>query len=108
MAADVAAAVLLGAGAALALVACPGVVAMRGPYDRVPFAGPAMLAVPCVPLAILGEERFSLIATKALLVAGIVLLTSPVRSRVSARAIRIREIGDWAVEPEDRVEVEEG
>ncbi len=49
------------------------------------------------------RQGFSLIGNKALLLAVFVLVTAPVLSHVTARAARIRELGD-VVEPRGREE----
>jgi monovalent cation/proton antiporter MnhG/PhaG subunit len=108
VAVDVAVAVLLVLGVGIQVIACLGVLAMRGPYDRLHFAGAASLGAPFIALAILSREGFSIIANKALLVALLLSVTSPVLVHVTSRAVRIRERGDWEIEPEDRVEIETG
>jgi multisubunit Na+/H+ antiporter MnhG subunit len=108
VAADVAVAALLLLGVGIQVIACLGVLTMRGPYDRLHFAGAASLGAPFTALAILAREGFSIIANKALLVALLLSVMSPVLVHVTARAIRICERGDWEIEPEDRVEIEAG
>ncbi len=106
MATDLIVGLLLVVGVGVQVIAYLGVLAMRGAYDRLHFANAASLGAPCLALAILAREGFSLIANKALLAALIMLVTSPVLTHVTARAVRIRERGDWEVEPSDRVEIE--
>ena len=63
--------ILLVAGTGLALLACAGVLLMRA--------------------AVLVRDSFSLIGTRAILVAGLALVTSPVLTHATARAIHKRE-----------------
>lgn len=95
--------VLLFAGVAIELFCCLGLVAMRGPYNRLHFTGPAGFGGALVAGAILVHEGFSLVADKALLLAGMLLLFSPLVVHVTARAARIRQLGDLKPENE-RVE----
>lgn len=99
---------LLVVGVGLMALCCLGVLAMRDAYDRLHFTGPASLAVVAVALAILADEGFSLIANKALLVALFQLVTGPLLVHATARAARIRDHGDWTLEAEANVQVEEG
>ena len=94
---DVAVAALLVVGVGSMLLACAGVIAARGVYDRLHFASPASLGAVAIGLAVTVRESFSLIGNKALLLAAFFLLASPVLVHVTARAARIREHGDWSL-----------
>ena len=96
--------VLLFSGVAVELLCCAGVVSMRGVYDRLHYTAPAGFGVALVAAAILVHEGFSMVADKALLLAALVLFLSPLLVHVTARAARIRELGDLHAE---REEVEE-
>jgi multicomponent Na+:H+ antiporter subunit G len=85
---------LLVCGVALEIFCSVGVLAMRSVYARLHYAAPAGLGVLLVAIAILLREGFSLIGDKALLMALLVLVSSPVLSHVTARAAVIREHGD--------------
>src|SRR3954468_973343 len=86
--------VLLFAGVAVELLCCLGVAAMQGAYDRLHYTGPAGFGAALVAAAILVHEGFSMVADKALLLAGILLFVSPLIVSVTARAARIRELGE--------------
>jgi multicomponent Na+:H+ antiporter subunit G len=86
--------VLLWLGVALELLCCVGVVVMRGVYSRLHFTAPAGLGAIAIALAVLVRQGFSLIGDKALLVAFVVLLASPVLSHATARAAWIRADAD--------------
>jgi multisubunit Na+/H+ antiporter MnhG subunit len=90
---DVLIAVLIFAGIAVEIVCCVGVLVMRGVYARLHYTAPAGLGAVLLAAAVLLREGFSLIGDNALLVAGFVVITSPVLTHVTARAARIREFG---------------
>jgi multicomponent Na+:H+ antiporter subunit G len=87
-------AVLLIAGVAVELLCCIGVLVMRGPYARLHYTAPAGVGALLLAVAVVLREGFSLIGDKALLLAVFVLVSAPVLSHVTARAARIRELGD--------------
>jgi multicomponent Na+:H+ antiporter subunit G len=95
---SVAVAVLLIAGVAVELLCCIGVLVMRGAYARLHYSAPAGVGALLIATAVVVRQGFSLIGNKALLVGVFVLVTAPVLSHVTARAARIRELGD-IVEP---------
>jgi multisubunit Na+/H+ antiporter MnhG subunit len=94
--------VLLFAGVAVLLLCCLGVAVMRGPYDRLHYTGPAGLGALLIAGAILVHEGFSIVADKALLLAAMLVFVSPLIVHVTARAARIRELGDLHPEREAR------
>jgi multisubunit Na+/H+ antiporter MnhG subunit len=96
--------VFLWLGVGLILIACLGVVVTRSAYDRLHFSSPAILGVACVALAVLVQESFSLVADKALLIALLVLFGSPFLTLATARAIRVRERGDWRLHDDEHPE----
>jgi len=104
---EIATIVLLGLGVLLELVACLGIVAMRGVYDRLHFTGLTTLGAAAIAAAVLVDDSFSMIGDKALLVAVFVLVTAPVLTHATARAARVSEHGDWRLRRDERVDVEE-
>jgi multicomponent Na+:H+ antiporter subunit G len=90
---DVVVAALLVVGVGVTLVSCLGVLAMRDAYDRLHFTSPATTIA---PLAIAA-------GIKALLVALLLLVTNPVLTHATARAGRIRQFGEWTVQPGEQV-----
>jgi multicomponent Na+:H+ antiporter subunit G len=90
---DVAVAVLLVIGVAAQLLAAAGIAIMRTTYDRLHYTGPTMLAAVAFAAAVLSREGFSLIGDKAILIALVVVVTSPVVVQAIARAARIGERG---------------
>jgi multicomponent Na+:H+ antiporter subunit G len=102
---DVVVGVLLTIGVASVLISCIGVVAMRTPLDRLHFTAPAGTIAPVAfAVAVLVEEPLSSAGVKAVLVALLILVTTPALSHATARAVRIREHGRWKVLPHEHEE----
>jgi multicomponent Na+:H+ antiporter subunit G len=99
--------VLLWSGVALNLVAAVGVMAMRDAYDRLHFPAVATLGAVLVAVAVLVEKSFSLVGDEALLIAAFLLVAAPVLTHATARAIRIAQRGDWRLQEQEKIEVEE-
>ena len=94
-------AALLIAGVAIELLCCLGVLVMRDPYARLHYTAPAGVGALLIAIAVVVRQGFSLIGNKALLLALFVLVSAPVLSHVTARAARIRELGDVIEPPRD-------
>ena len=100
---DLAVIVLLALGVAVTWVSCLGVLAMRDPYDRLHYTGPAAVLAPvAIAAAVVVEEGLSAAGIKALLIAFVLVTTNPVLGHATARAARIREFGEWTVRAEER------
>jgi multicomponent Na+:H+ antiporter subunit G len=82
---------LLVAGIALELLACLGVLLMREALDRLHYTGVGTLAALLLAAAVLVRDSFSVIGNKAIALAAFLLVTSPVLTHATARAIRARE-----------------
>jgi monovalent cation/proton antiporter MnhG/PhaG subunit len=99
---DVVVAVLLVIGVASVLISCIGLVVMRTAMDRLHFTAPAGTIAPVAfAAAVLVEEPLSGAGAKAVLVALLILITTPALSHATARASRIREHGRWKVLPDE-------
>jgi multicomponent Na+:H+ antiporter subunit G len=99
---DVVVAALLSVAVASVLVSCLGVLVMRDAMDRLHFTAPAATIAPvAVAAAVLVEEPLSSAGLKAVLVALLLIVTTPVLSHATARAARIREHGRWKVLPHE-------
>jgi monovalent cation/proton antiporter MnhG/PhaG subunit len=90
---DVAVAGLLVIGVAAGLLAAVGIAVMRDAYDRLHYTAPTMLAGVALAGAVLVREGFSYIADKGLLLAAVVVVTSPVLVQAIARAARLSDRG---------------
>lgn len=95
-------AVLLAVAVASILLSCLGVLVMRDALDRLHFTAPAATIAPVlVATAVLVEEPLSSAGVKAVLVAVLIVVTTPVLSHATARAARIREHGRWRMLPHE-------
>lgn len=94
---DVAVAVLLVVGVGAQLLGCIGVALMRNPFDRLHYTGASILAAVGIAAAVLVREGFSVIADKGLMLAAVVLVTSPVIVQAIGRAARVNERGSLDV-----------
>ena len=97
-------AALLVVGVGVTLASCVGVLVMRSAYDRLHYTSAASTVAPlAVAAAIVVQEGRSAAAVKAVLVALALLVTNPVLTHATARAGRVREFGEWTVQPGERV-----
>jgi multicomponent Na+:H+ antiporter subunit G len=80
--------VLLVAGVGCSVLATLGALLMRRTLDRLHFAGATVPAALCVAAAVLVRESASLIGNKAIALALMTLVVSPVLTHATARTIR--------------------
>jgi multicomponent Na+:H+ antiporter subunit G len=100
--------VLLVLGVLFVALSAVGVLAMRTAEDRLHFTAPAATFSPvCFAAAVLVEEPLSSAAVKAVLVALLIVLTTPVLGHATVRAFRIRREGRWKVHPHELEHPEE-
>jgi monovalent cation/proton antiporter MnhG/PhaG subunit len=99
--------ILLWIGVGWSLVAALGVLVMRSAYDRLHFPAVATLGAVFVAAAVIVEKSFSLLGDEAALAALVLLIASPVLTHATARAVRISQHGDWRVQDQEDIEVEE-
>jgi multicomponent Na+:H+ antiporter subunit G len=98
-------AALLAVGVGATFLSCVGVLVMRDAYDRLHYTAPAATIAPvAIAVAVVLEERLSAAGIKAVLVALVLLITNPVLGHATARAARIRELGEWIIRDEEREE----
>jgi monovalent cation/proton antiporter MnhG/PhaG subunit len=99
---DVVVGVLLAVGTLSVLLSCVGVVVMRTALDRLHFTAPAGTIAPVLfAAAVLVEEPLSSAGVKAVIVAVLIVVTTPSLSHATARAARIREHGRFKLVPDD-------
>ena len=91
---DVLVVVLLILGGAFVLISALGVLVMRGTYDRLHYTDTAGFGAVLLAAAIVVREGFSEISVKAVLLAAVFIVFSPVVAPVLGRAARLREHGD--------------
>ena len=86
------------------LVSAVGVLAMPNLMDRMHYLGPASTVAPwLLAAAVVVTERFDHQGIVTLLLAVFLLVFQPVVTHATARAARIRELGDWRVQPDEKV-----
>ena len=103
---SVASVVLLCLGGGLGVVSTLGVTVMRDWQDRVHYAGLASFSVFLIALSVLVRESFSVIGNKALATGVVLLLAGPVMVHVTLRSGRIRTLGDWRRNVDEKLEPE--
>ena len=102
---DVSVVVLLALGVGVELLCCIGVLVMRGVYDRLHYTGPAGFGAVLISAAVVVREGLlSQIGVKAVLVAAVLLVVSPVLVHATARAARLRERGELQARPHEMEE----
>ena len=93
--------ILLIIAVGVALASCLGVLVMDDAYDKLHYLGPASIAGPlCVAAAVVLTEGLSQAGIKALMTAGLLIVSSPVLAHATARALYIRQRDH--IEPETR------
>lgn len=99
--------VLLWIGVAFELLSCLGLIAMRNVYDRLHMSSPAVLGIVFIAAAVVVDKSFSTVGNKAILIAVFALIGAPLITHALGRMARITERGDWRLQPDEDVEVEE-
>lgn len=93
---DAVIAALLAGAVLLVLVASLGVLLMRDVLEKVHFVTPAALVAPIlVAIAVTVQQGWAQTTTQTWLAVAIMAVTGPVLAHATARAIRIRQCGDW-------------
>ena len=86
--------VLLGAGVAVELLCCVGLLRMNNVFDRLHYLGPAATVGPAlITAAVLVRHSSAQACIKAVLLFLMLLVINPVLTHATARAARIREVG---------------
>ena len=98
---DVLVMVLLILGVGFVLISSLGVLVMRGTFDRLHYTDTAGFGAVLFGAAIVVREGFSEISVKAVLLAVVFLVFSPVVAHVLGRAARLRERGDLRARPHE-------
>jgi len=98
---DVLVMLLLILGVGFVLISSLGVLVMRGTFDRLHYTDTAGFGAVLFGVAIVVREGFSEISVKAVLLAVVFLVFSPVVAHVLGRAARLRERGDLRARPHE-------
>lgn len=99
---------LLAFAVGIEVLCCVGVAALRDAFDRLHYLGPAIIFAPsAVAAAVAVEDGFATQAgIKTAVIAAIFLITSPILSYATARAIAVRRFGDLHQIPIDEYQEE--
>ncbi len=96
------AAVLLTGGVGITLICCIGVLAVRDAFDRLHFITPAnTLSTALIALAVAVSKPFSNMTLKTILLLVMMMISGPILTHATARALRIRRHGEWRILPEE-------
>jgi multicomponent Na+:H+ antiporter subunit G len=102
---EAAVAILLVAGVVVEIMSCIGVLVVKDVFDRLHYLGPACTLGPVfIAAAVVISEGFSPAGNKAILVAVIIVATSPALTHATARAARVRGSGHLTAFREELVE----
>ena len=94
---------LVALGVGIQLASILGVLVARGVFNRLHFTGPAAMVAPApIAAALVLANNLGQVGVKALLVALTLFVLNPVLVHATARAVRIREFGEWRVLPAER------
>lgn len=98
----VVAAVLLTGGVGIALICCIGVLVLDDAFDRLHFITSAnTLSSAFIALAVAVGTPFSNATLKTILLLVLMIISGPILSHATARAVRIRRHGEWRIFPEE-------
>lgn len=87
---------LLAVSAAAVWVGCLGVVAMRNQYERLHFMAPmSTVSVAAILAAVVVQEGWGQAAIKMSLILLALVFTNAVLAHATARAARVRDLGQW-------------
>jgi len=86
--------ILLAVAVIVAMASCIGMAVMRDPYQRLHYLSPASCISPVlIMMAVLLHEGLKQAGIKAILIAAMAFVMNAVLSHATARAFRIRQLG---------------
>ena len=84
--------ILLAGGVLVEWITCLGLLVMRNPYDRLHAIAPANILPPLlVAAAVVAQDGLSQAGIKAILIALVLILTSPIITHAIARSAHLRQ-----------------
>lgn len=93
-------AILLGLAVVIALLCSLGLLVMRDPWQKLHFSAPIVtLSMASIIVAVWVDEPDWQGRIKVLLIGAVLFAMNSVLTHATARAIRIREMGHWKIEP---------
>jgi multicomponent Na+:H+ antiporter subunit G len=99
--------ILLATGVVIELLSCVGLFVVEDAFDRLHYLAPACTLGPVfIGAAVVVANGISLPGNKAMLVALLIIATSPALTHATARAARVRGAGHLTAFPAERVRAE--
>jgi multisubunit Na+/H+ antiporter MnhG subunit len=93
--------VLLAFAVGIAFLCCIGMLVMRDAYQRLHYLAPASAISPfLIMIAVLVEEKLTQAGIKTILVVAVMFVMNAILSHATARAFRIRELGQVLPRPD--------
>lgn len=97
---------LLIIGLAAFLLTAIGLLVIKDVYERIHFTYPAAtIGIVCIVAAVVVEKSVSQAGIKAVLTGAFVFWANPALSHATARAARVRRLGDWKPSDKEKIEV---
>ena len=94
--------ILLAVAVIVAMASCIGMAVMRDPYQRLHYLSPASCISPVlIMMAVLLHEGLKQAGIKAILIAAMAFVMNAVLSHATARAFRIRQLGQLLPQAEE-------
>ena len=101
--------ILLIVGMAAFLLTAAGLLIVKDVYEQIHFTYPAAtIGVVAIVAAVFVEKSISQAGIKAILVGLVLFWVNPALSHATARAARIRRLGDWKPSDKEHIEVVDG
>ena len=102
--ANIAIAVLLAIAAVTTAICCLALVFLNDVFDRMHFLAPVTaIAMPALLAAVVIQEGWGQATLKTVLILFAMLLVNAVLTHATARAARIRELGNWQPRAHERI-----
>jgi len=100
--------ILLGIGMLAFLLTAAGLLIIKDVYERIQFTYPAAtIGVVAIAAAVVVEKSISQAGVKAILTGLVLFWANPALSSATAKAARVRRLGDWKPAPDEHIEVVE-
>jgi len=86
-----------------------GLLVFKDVYERIQFTYPAAtIGVAAIVAAVVIQKSISQAGIKAILIGLILLWANGALSHATARAARVRRLGDWKPSPQEKIEIVDG
>jgi multicomponent Na+:H+ antiporter subunit G len=97
---------LLSMGVASSMFSAIGILAVRNFYERLHYTGPiSTTGVAAIGAAVLVREGISTPSIKVVLIVLVILAMNPVLTHATARAARVRRLGQWEAQEEENIKL---